>query len=85
MIVDYYLHRKEQLSEADLYSMDSGIYHYENGWNNAAVKAFEIAAIFSVATVWVPWFAILSGFNWVIAAILGGVICNALAKDHVKV
>ncbi|SLN37879.1 putative allantoin permease [Roseovarius gaetbuli] len=85
MIVDYYVHRNEQLREADLYNMESGIYHYDNGWNSAAVKAFGAAAIFSVATVWIPWFEILSGFNWVIGALLGGVIYHALAKDHVKV
>jgi NCS1 family nucleobase:cation symporter-1 len=85
MIVDYYVHRKEQLSEADLYNMDGGIYHYDNGWNGAAVKAFGVAAIFSVATVWIPWFSVLSGFNWVIGALLGGIIYHALAKDHVKV
>ncbi|MFP7675453.1 NCS1 family nucleobase:cation symporter-1 [Marivita sp. S0852] len=82
MIVDYYVHRKEQLSEADLYNMDGGLYHYSNGWNNAAVKAFGIAAIFSVATVWVPWFSVLSGFNWVIGAILGAVIYHVLAGDR---
>jgi NCS1 family nucleobase:cation symporter-1 len=85
MIVDYYLHRKEQLREADLYNMEGGIYYYDNGWNGAAVKAFGAAAIFSVATVWIPWFAVLSGFNWVIGAVLGGVIYNAMAKDHVNV
>jgi nucleobase:cation symporter-1, NCS1 family len=31
-------------------------------------------------TVWVPWFAVLSGFNWVIGAVLGGVIYNLIAK-----
>ena len=85
MIVDYYFHRKEQLNEDDLYNMDGGIYHYDNGWNGAAVKAFGLAAVFSVATVWVPWFSFLSGYNWVIGAILGGVIFNVLAKDKVKV
>lgn len=85
MIVDYYWHRKEQLNEDDLYNMEDGTYHYDNGWNNAAVKAFVIAAIFSVATVWVPWFAFLSGYAWVIGAILGGLIYNAFAKDNVKV
>ena len=85
MIVDYYAHRKEQLREADLYNMEQGVYHYDNGWNSAAVKAFGAAAIFSVATVWVPWFAVLSGFNWVIGAILGGVIYHVMAKDNVKV
>ena len=84
MIVDYYLLRKEQLSEDDLYNMEGGIYHYDNGWNGAAVKAFGLAAVFSVATVWVPWLAFLSGYSWVIGAVLGGVIYNALAKGLVK-
>ncbi len=85
MIVDYYWHRKERLDVDDLYDMDGGAYHYQNGWNSAAVKAFGLAAVFSVATVWVPWFSYLSGYAWVIGAILGGLIFNALAKDHVKV
>ena len=84
MIVDYYLLRKEQLKEDDLYNMDGGIYHYDNGWNRAAVKAFGLAAVFSVATVWVPWFAFLSGYSWVNGAVLGGVIYNALVKGQTK-
>ncbi|WP_347309603.1 NCS1 family nucleobase:cation symporter-1 [Defluviimonas sp. SAOS-178_SWC] len=85
MIVDYYLHRKQHLDLDDLYDMERGRYHYGNGWNDAAVKAFGLAAVFSVATVWVPWFASLSGYNWVIGAILGGVIYHAMAKGAVKV
>ena len=34
--------------------------------------AFVFAAVFSVATVWVPALANLSGFGWVIGAVLGG-------------
>ncbi len=85
MIVDYYLHRNQELDEDDLYNMEGGRYHYDNGWNNVAVKAFGLAAIFSVATVWVPWFGFLQGFNWVIGAILGGVVYHAMAKGNVKV
>lgn len=85
LIVDYYLHRKQQLDLPDLYNMQGGRYHYTDGWNRVAVKAFGIAAIFSVATVWVPWFEFLSGYNWVIGAVLGGVIYNVLGKRHVEV
>ena len=80
MIVDYYWHKGQELDLDDLYNMESGRYHYEGGWNGAAVKAFGLAAVFSVATVWVPWFAFLSGYNWVIGAILGGAIFHNLAK-----
>ena len=81
MIVDYYVHRQQKLDLADLYNMADGQYHYRQGWNDAAVKAFGLAAVFSVATVWVPWFAFLEGYNWVIGAILGGVIYDALARS----
>jgi NCS1 family nucleobase:cation symporter-1 len=40
--------------------------------------------MFSVATVWVPWFEFLSGYNWVIGAILGGAIYHVLAKKTVS-
>lgn len=83
MIVDYYLHRNQRLELADLYNMKGGAYHYDNGWNGAAVKAFGLAAVFSVATVWVPWFAFLSGYNWVIGAGLGGLVYHLLAKGRV--
>ncbi|WP_417473131.1 NCS1 family nucleobase:cation symporter-1 [Leisingera sp.] len=82
MIVDYYLHRNQKLELADLYDMKGGAYHYDNGWNSAAVKAFGLAAIFSVATVWVPWFAFLSGYNWVVGAVLGGVVYHLMAKGR---
>lgn len=80
MIVDYYMHRNQELSVKDLYDMNGGAYHYDNGWNGTAVKAFGIAAIFSVLTVWVPWFEFLSGYNWVIGAALGGVLYQSFAK-----
>lgn len=85
MIVDYYVHRKQELDVDDLYDMKGGRYRYGNGWYDAAVKAFRPAALFSVATVWVPWFSFLPGYSWAMGAILGGVIYNALAKGNVKV
>lgn len=85
MIVDYYLHRRQQLNLDELYDMAGGRYHYVEGWNRLAVKAFALAAVFSVATVWVPWFEFLQGYNWVIGALLGGVIYHLLAQGKVKV
>jgi NCS1 family nucleobase:cation symporter-1 len=81
LIVDYYLVRKQELNRDDLYNMEVGDYHYGNGWNDKALIAFGIAAVFSVATVWVPALGVLSGYAWVIGAVLGGVIFKALSKD----
>ncbi|GAA4229074.1 NCS1 family nucleobase:cation symporter-1 [Sagittula marina] len=83
MIVDYYWHRKETLDRDALYTLEGGEYHYGNGWNAPAVKAFGIAAVFSIATVWVPALSFLNGYAWVIGAVLGGAIYNTLTKGRV--
>ncbi|KXF92290.1 NCS1 family nucleobase:cation symporter-1 [Phaeobacter inhibens] len=81
MIVDYYLLRKESLDVEDLYDHKGGRYYYGNGWNNAALSAFAIAAVFSVATVWIPALEVLSGYAWIIGAFLGGTIYKHMAKN----
>ena len=58
----------------DLYETRGGIYHYGNGWNDKAVFAFAVAAVFSVAAVWVPFLSQLSGYAWLVGAALGGII-----------
>jgi nucleobase:cation symporter-1, NCS1 family len=82
MIVDYYLLRKQVLNRDALYDLRGGEYHYGNGWNNSALIAFCIAAVFSVATVWVPVLASLSGYAWVFGAVIGGAIFYLLAKKR---
>ncbi|WGI23368.1 NCS1 family nucleobase:cation symporter-1 [Amylibacter sp. IMCC11727] len=80
LIVDYYIVKKQQLNVDDLYNMDGGAYHYGNGWHDNAVIAFVIAAVFSVATVWVPFLGQLGGYAWIIGALLGGVIYHVRCK-----
>ena len=58
--------------------MQRGAYHYSGGWNDKALIAFAVAAVFSVAAVWVPALAALSGYAWLIGAALGGGIYYAL-------
>ena len=82
MIVDYYLIKKQQLDIQDLFSTDpGGKYYYDGGWNRKALIAFFPAAIFSVASVWAPALADLSGFAWVIGAALGASIHYVLSRS----
>lgn len=81
MIVDYYAMRKQELKRDDLYNMESGTYHFRNGWNDNALFAFGIAAVFSVATVWVPVLGQLAGYAWIIGAVLGGAIYYLRCKS----
>lgn len=82
MIVDYYLHRKGLLERDELYAERSGRYFYGNGWNDPALIAFGIAAVFSVATVWVPALQALSGYAWMMGAALGAGIYHKLAANR---
>ena len=82
LIVDYYMLRKETLNVDALYDLSGGEYHYGNGWNDKALTAFGVAAIFSIAAVWVPALAALSGYAWVIGAVLGGVIFFAISPKR---
>ncbi len=81
MIIDYYMIKGGKLDLEKLFSADpSGEYYYDNGWNRTALLAFVVGGIFSVATVWVPALASLSGFAWVIGAALGAGVYWVLAR-----
>lgn len=83
MIVDYYLIRKQRVIVADLFSMEeTGAYYFNNGWNKRSMLAFFLAAIFSVATVWVPALSQLAGYGWLIGACLGGALQYVVMRAH---
>jgi NCS1 family nucleobase:cation symporter-1 len=84
MIADYYFIRKQDLNVRDLFSVDArGTYYFNNGWNTRALAAFGISAIFSIASVWTPAIESLSGFAWIIGAILGGILHYAFMRKAV--
>ncbi|WP_020683687.1 NCS1 family nucleobase:cation symporter-1 [Marinobacterium rhizophilum] len=86
MIVDYYLIRGGNLDIQDLFSADpEGAYYFDGGWNKKAIMGFSVAGIFSIGTVWVPALEALSGYGWVIGALLGGVIHWVLMRGSVVV
>lgn len=80
IVADYYLLRRSHLVLADLYTTrPEGTYWFDRGWNLRAIGAFALAAVFSVATVWVEALAPLAGFAWIIGALLGGLFhCLAM-------
>lgn len=83
LVADYYFVRRRQVSVEAMFSSDpSGEYFYEGGWNRKAIMAFGMAALFSVCTVWVPALSQLSGYGWVIGALLGGVLHLFLMRNR---
>ncbi|MBB2925464.1 NCS1 family nucleobase:cation symporter-1 [Cellulomonas cellasea] len=72
LVADFYVVQRRRIVVDELYSMSpTGRYFYDRGWNVRALAAVGVAAVFSVAAVWVDALAGLSGFAWVIGALLG--------------
>jgi len=83
MVADYYLVKKQELNLQDLFSTDpQGIYYYNGGWNLKALIAFFPAALFSIASVWVPALQDLSGYAWIIGAALGAIFYYIFAPRN---
>ena len=83
MIADFYLIKKQKLDLEQLYTTDpNGQYYYDGGWNKQALLATLLSAVFAVATVWLPVLSNLSGFGWIIGALLGAVSYMLLYKKQ---
>lgn len=81
MIVDYYFVRQQQLNLDDLYDdSENSDYFYTKGWNRTAMVSFVIGAAFSVATVWIEALSVLSGYAWLLGALLGAFVYGMLRK-----
>ncbi|MHB0774946.1 NCS1 family nucleobase:cation symporter-1 [Halomonas sp. WWR20] len=85
VVADYYLIRHQRLDIQQMFtSAPDSAYYYVQGWNRNALLAFGLAALFSIASVWVPMLAALEGYAWLIGAGLGGLFYSLLMR-HYKV
>ena len=81
MMADFYLIKRQQVDIEQLFTADpQGAYYYRGGWNVHALGAFAVAAVFSVASVWWPALSVLSGYAWLLGALLGAVFYYLLMK-----
>lgn len=83
IVVDYYLVKRQHLDMEQLFSSDpAGAYYYVKGWNQKALVAFGMAALFSISTVLIPALSDLNGYGWLIGAGLGGLFYHFLMRSH---
>lgn len=81
LIIDYYLVKKQNLNIDSLYDeSENSEYYYTNGWNKNTIIAFLIGSIFSICTIWISSLIFLSGYGWIIGAVLGGTVYFILSK-----
>ena len=85
LVCDYYILRKKVLEISHLFTTDpDGIYWFQQGWNQRAMIAGGLAAIFSMAAVWVPALSALGGFAWIIGAVLGALFHYLAMRGHIR-
>jgi len=71
MIVDYYLIKKTNLNNKDIFSLEkNGLYFYSNGWHIKAIYSLLLGFIFSASTIWNENLMSFHSYSWIIGAFI---------------
>ena len=71
MVVDYYLIKKGNLINKDIFSSDiNAAYYYSNGWHIKAIYSLLIGFIFAAGTIWNENLMYLQSYSWIIGAFI---------------
>ena len=81
VIADYYLIKNENLSNKDLYSVETeSEYYYSRGWHLKGAYSILLGFIFSAATIWNTKLMFLQSYAWIIGALISWITYYLLAK-----
>jgi len=82
MISDYYLIKKGNLINKDIYSLEkNGSYYFSVGWHIKGVYSLLLGFIFSASTIWNSDLMFLQSYSWIIGAFVSAITYYLLAKD----
>ena len=81
IIADYYLIKNENLSNKDLYSVETqSIYYYSGGWHIKGAYSTMLGFIFAASTIWNTNLMFLQSYAWIIGAFISWLSYYLLAK-----
>ena len=81
VIADYYLIKNQNLSNQDLYSIETeSEYYYSRGWHLKGAYSIILGFIFSAATIWNTNLMFLQSYAWIIGALISWLTYYLLAK-----
>tara|TARA_B100000686_G_scaffold290354_1_gene317687 strand:+ start:369 stop:1826 length:1458 start_codon:yes stop_codon:yes gene_type:complete len=81
IIADYYLVKKKQIINKDIFSSSKhGAYYFSGGWHIKAIYSLFIAFIFSASTIWNQDLGFLQSYSWLIGASIGFVMYYLLSE-----
>ena len=80
IIAHYYVVQRQKIAVDDLFTLDpGGAYHYHRGYNPAAIAATVLAALCSLASVFVPVVNAATDYSWFIGCGVGFAVYVLLA------
>ena len=81
VIIDYYLIKKENLINKDLFSSSiDGAYYYSKGWNIKAIYSLIIGFVFSASTIWNIDLRFLQAYAWLIGFVVSSLTYHLLTR-----
>ena len=81
IIADYYLIKNENLSNKDLYSIETqSAYYYSKGWHIKGSYSILLGFIFSASTIWNTNLMFLQSYAWIIGAFTSWLTYYLLTK-----
>jgi nucleobase:cation symporter-1, NCS1 family len=81
MVIDYYLVKKREINNKDLFStLPSGSYYFSGGWHIKALYSLFIGFIFSASSIWNVDLRFLQPFSWLIGALMSSITYYLLAS-----
>ena len=81
IIIDYYLIRKTEINNKDIFSLDNNsAYFYSKGWNIKAIFSLILGFIFAASTIWNETLMIFGTYSWMIGAFISSLSYYLLNK-----
>ena len=81
VLADYYSIKNENLSNKDLYSVETeSEYYYSRGWHLKGAYSILLGFIFSASTIWNTNLMFLQSYAWIIGALISWITYYLLAK-----
>ena len=81
MISDFYLVKKKNLINKDIYSLEkTGTYYYTGGWHIKGIYSLLLGFVFSASTIWNSNLMFLHSYSWIIGAFITALTYYLLAK-----
>jgi NCS1 family nucleobase:cation symporter-1 len=81
MVVDYYLLKKTNLNNNEIFSLDEkGMYFYSNGWHLKAIYSLVLGFVFAASTIWNESLMSFHSYSWIIGAFVSSLTYYLLAS-----